>query len=60
MLWPSPPATEIERITGKTHISLHNRREALKELEAWASGEDYQYTTPPTDEDGYLTEGHGE
>ena len=54
MPWPPVPKVDIERITGKTHLSLFNEREAEREYEASLRGEDYVYQTPETDEDGYL------
>ena len=63
MPWPPVPKVDIERITGKTHLSLFNEREAEREYEASLRGEEYEaslrgedyvYQTPETDEDGYL------
>ncbi len=48
--------SEIERITGRTHLSLYNEREAEREYDAWMQGENYEYLSPKVDADGYLTE----
>ena len=53
---PPPPMSEIERITGRTHLSLYNEREAEREYDAWMQGENYEYLSPKVDADGYLTE----
>ncbi len=47
--------SDIERITGRTHLSLYNEREAEREYDAFLQGKNYEYLSPQIDADGYLT-----
>ena len=56
--WPPHPRAEIERITGRLHLSTYCQREAERECDACLRGEDYEFRTPPVDADGYVVLRH--
>ena len=53
-LIPPAPLHEIERITGRLHLSTYCQQEAEREYDACLRGEDYRFQTPETDAGGYV------
>ena len=51
---PPPPLREMERIYKRLHISTYLRRAAEEELAAFLEGEDYTFTMPEQDHDGFV------